>query len=102
MAALPEPSEEMAHLPRVIRTLVQRRRTVKDLIKREADPVGGRGMAGWSCQEWVACGLAGFRGDAMRLAAVATPALFEICPCPALPASRCGASSWRFDSRRSS
>lgn len=46
MAALPEPSEEMAHLPRVIRTLVQRRRTVKDLIKREADPVGGRGMAG--------------------------------------------------------
>lgn len=41
MAALPEPSEEMAHLPRVIRTLVQRRRTVKDLIKREADPVGG-------------------------------------------------------------
>ncbi|PRW60975.1 DNA polymerase alpha catalytic subunit [Chlorella sorokiniana] len=39
MAALPEPSEEMAHLPRVIRTLVQRRRTVKELIKRESDPV---------------------------------------------------------------
>ncbi len=49
MAALPEPSEEMAHLPRVIRTLVQRRRTVKDLIKREADPVGGCyvGCCGW-------------------------------------------------------
>lgn len=41
MAPLPEPSEEMAHLPRVIRTLVQRRRTVKDLIKRESDPVRG-------------------------------------------------------------
>lgn len=39
MAALPEPSEEMAHLPRMIRTLVQRRRAVKDLIKRESDPV---------------------------------------------------------------
>ncbi|PSC73303.1 DNA polymerase alpha catalytic subunit [Micractinium conductrix] len=39
MAGLPEPSEEMAHLPRVIRALVQRRRSVKDLIKRESDPV---------------------------------------------------------------
>lgn len=39
MAALPEPSEEMAYLPRMIRTLVQRRRAVKDLIKRESDPV---------------------------------------------------------------
>lgn len=39
MAALPEPSEDMAYLPRVIRTLVQRRRSVKDLIKRESDPV---------------------------------------------------------------
>jgi hypothetical protein len=28
----------MAHLPRVIRTLVQRRRTVKELIKTERDP----------------------------------------------------------------
>ena len=39
IAALPEPAEEMAHLPRVIRTLVQRRRTVKELIKTERDPV---------------------------------------------------------------
>lgn len=39
MAALPEPSEEMAYLPRLIRALVQRRRAVKDLIKTERDPV---------------------------------------------------------------
>jgi len=45
MAALPEPSQEMAPLPRVIRGLVQRRRTVKDLIKSERDPV--RGWVGW-------------------------------------------------------
>lgn len=36
---LPEPNEQMAVLPRVIRTLVQRRRTVKDLLKSERDPV---------------------------------------------------------------
>jgi hypothetical protein len=39
--ALPEGTEEQAHLPRIIRALVQRRRTVKDLIKSERDPVGG-------------------------------------------------------------
>lgn len=39
MAALPAGCEEQAHLPRVIRALVQRRRSVKDLIKRESDPV---------------------------------------------------------------
>ena len=44
MAGLPEPSEEMAHLPRVIRALVQRRRSVKDLIKRESDPVRAPGV----------------------------------------------------------
>ena len=37
-----------------------------------------------------------------QCATVATPALFEICPRPALPASRCGDSSWRFGSRPSS
>ncbi|KAI3432425.1 hypothetical protein D9Q98_003979 [Chlorella vulgaris] len=37
--ALPEGTEEQAHLPRIIRALVQRRRTVKDLIKSERDPV---------------------------------------------------------------
>lgn len=61
MAALPEPSEDMAYLPRVIRTLVQRRRSVKDLIKRESDPVrcqveelcscvGGVAPAGAECR----------------------------------------------------
>ena len=56
MPPLPEPSEEMAPLPRVIRTLVQRRRTVKELIKGERDPVGGllfwmggRVLDGWGC-----------------------------------------------------
>lgn len=43
MPALPEGTEEQAHLPRIIRALVQRRRTVKDLIKSERDPVGGCG-----------------------------------------------------------
>lgn len=45
MAALPEPSQEMAPLPRVIRGLVQRRRMVKDCIKSERDLV--RGMRVW-------------------------------------------------------
>ncbi|KAL6785075.1 POLA1 [Auxenochlorella protothecoides x Auxenochlorella symbiontica] len=37
--ALPPPSEELAVLPKVLQTLVQRRRTVKDLLKSERDAV---------------------------------------------------------------
>lgn len=37
--ALPETSDELATLPRVIQTLVQRRRQVKALLKNEKDPV---------------------------------------------------------------
>ena len=51
IAPLPEPSgEEQAHLPRVIRALVQRRRTVKDLIKSERDPVGAVRSGRWHHQ----------------------------------------------------
>lgn len=46
---LPEPSEQLAVLPRVIRTLVQRRRTVKDLLKSERDPVGAHFFLWWLC-----------------------------------------------------
>ncbi|KAK2077328.1 hypothetical protein QBZ16_004962 [Prototheca wickerhamii] len=37
--ALPPPSEELAVLPRVLQTLVQRRRAVKDLLRSERDAV---------------------------------------------------------------
>lgn len=37
MAPLPQSTEELAPLPLVIKKLVQRRRQVKELIKREGD-----------------------------------------------------------------
>lgn len=63
--ALPETSDELATLPRVIQALVQRRRQVKALLKDEKDPVRVRhGGVGWSrgcacgCKGWclVLCG----------------------------------------------
>lgn len=54
--ALPETSEELATLPRVIQTLVQRRRQVKALLKDEKDPVRG----GWGvCVCAAPCGWCG-------------------------------------------
>jgi len=39
LAPLPDPGQEQGILPRVIKYLVDRRRQVKDLLKRERDPV---------------------------------------------------------------